>query len=258
MNIKCSGDKYGVIDSKTCLECAVTSKTPPCGYSYPLLKAMLAGSEDRTGEIHVTDITSCLRKSYFSKVNPEPPYIHDLLVLFIGNAVHKYIEDTNESSEIPVSNGDIVGKVDYFDGETLIDWKTTRWLSKDNLPYGSHEGQVNYYRKLLEGDGGNVKDMFIQYIDMSGPTKCSKCKNTLRIIDGVTTCPTCFRQYPNGHLGAVQMKVPHIDIDADLSERSHTLKTAIETNCPPAPEDSWLCRYCSVQDCEFATVKEAV
>lgn len=243
MKILCSGERFeGPIDKQVCETCALNLQTPPCGYSYPLVKAVLDSQEDRKHDIHVTDVIGCLLKAYYSKVSPQPRYLADMLVLFVGTAVHKAIQESApyEDSEIPVRKGGIVGKVDYVRGERITDFKTTRWLdpTKD-LPYGNQTAQINLYRDMLEADG----EMWVQYVDLSGPTTCRKCKVTMKLIDGDIRCPKCGYVNVKGHLGAMQVRVPRIEVE-DYYERARILSEAIDKVEPPDAEPSWLCNYC--------------
>ena len=70
MKIKCSAGK-GVMDHDDCLICSL-SGTQKCGYDYAILRALYSHSEveDRAKEIHVTDMTGCLRKAWYSKSFP--------------------------------------------------------------------------------------------------------------------------------------------------------------------------------------------
>src|SRR5450759_68658 len=109
--IICPAEK-GVMSTVGCLACSLNFP-PPCGYSYTLLKAIYAHEGDRSGEVHVTDITGCLLKSYWSKVEPSPELVQDKLVKFLGQAVHEAAEDgdKNVRCELPIKADGIVGCV---------------------------------------------------------------------------------------------------------------------------------------------------
>ena len=240
----------GTLNHTDCLECSSTNPTP-CGYSYSLLKAIYGRAQDRSGEVHVTDITGCLRKAYFDKLLPAPERVSDKLVKFLGVAVHESVEDKDEfmESEIPVEALGIVGKSDalYADG-TLLDFKTTRWMIPDRLPYGSHELQVNIYAHLLRLAGKKVERLFIQYVDMSGPTKCRKCNVVVEKVGDQLLCPKCLAAPRGAHLGALLVEVPMQD-EASLEELIKTrvglLRAAMEGGAQPPAEPSFLCQYCN-------------
>lgn len=252
MEILCSGEKYSnPIDPSICLTCAQSDRNTPCGYSFPVLNAILGSQQNRTQEIHVTDLTSCLRRAYHNKVNHRPQYIHELLKMFIGSAVHDYIEkyNTPETSEVKIDDSNIHGCIDYVDKGHIIDFKTTRWMKTDKLPYSSHELQVNYY----SGFRPEVTSASIQYIDLSGPSTCRACRVDMRMINGQIQCPKCG--YKGDHLGAYQHEVTLWDKDLNKSEiedRAEQLRFALDVGSEPPPEPSYLCKYsCPALDCEY-------
>jgi len=242
----------GTLPMQSCLDCALTWENP-CMYDYGILRAMY-DKPDRSG-IHVTDLTGCLRKSYYEKTSPQPVLAHSLLVMLAGTAVHSALEHNGDGlsvSEMDIEQDGIVGKVDrlYHDG-VLLDYKTTRWLIPSRLPYGSHELQVRMYANMLEKMGKPVKRAFIQYVDLSGPTKCTngtkwaKCNSLVVYQDGQYICPKCGKDFPDGHLGAYRVEVSlKKDIDDVMTKSRDALITAIKTMTPPYPERGWLCSYC--------------
>ena len=125
--ILCSGELYDKpITTDECLDCALKMKgDQPCGYGYRLLKAMFETQQDRTSEVHVTDITGCLKKSYLDKVEPEAKYVHQILILWLGIAVHEAVEvqDDSVESELPVGNGLIKGRIDAVYDDRIEDAK---------------------------------------------------------------------------------------------------------------------------------------
>lgn len=259
MNLICSGiPSKGVITDKECIACAL-ARDNTCGYDYALLKSMFYGS-DRSG-IHVTDLTGCLRKAYLDKESTKPQYVHERLVLTIGTAMHGFLEEGDEwiDAELPVEAFGVRGTADvvYKADGRVIDYKTTRWLNPSKLPYGSHELQVNIYAHLLRGMGKSTGDLFIQYIDMSGPTKCRTCKLPVRPEkDGRLTCPRCGTEPRNAHLGAYLIEVNKYDeeeIKELVEERRGALEFAFDMDSKPDAEPGFLCAYCphwEYGDCE--------
>ena len=161
MQIMCSGSQYlEPVETDQCLDCAL-AKENNCGYGYRLLKAIFATQEDedRSNEIHVTDLTGCLLKACLDKKQTTPPYVHDLLYLFIGIAVHSALDfnDGHVKSEVGINEGGLMGRADAVYADTLEDVKTTRWLTPYKLPYGEHEKQVNIYNHFLKKDISKVK-----------------------------------------------------------------------------------------------------
>lgn len=235
-----------------CLTCARTGNQP-CGYDYIVLRAMYGNnsSESRQGEVHVTDLTGCLRKSWYDKVQPEAERPHETLARSLGTMVHGAIEGSDQwvESELRVEVEGLVGKADivYADGR-LVDLKTTRWLFPAKVPYGSHSLQVNLYAYALKLMGRPVNRLQIQYIDMSGPTKCRKCRVPVQMFEGELKCPVCFQFIKNAHLGAVLVDVPMMpdeEVKQLLEERRDALQSALDMQMPPAKEPGYLCGYCA-------------
>ena len=251
MKIRCSGDLYQEpIESNGCLECALKHNgEQPCSYGYPLLKAIFATqeNENRTNEVHVTDITGCLLKAYLDKKNPDPPYPHDLLYLFLGIAIHDALNINDEfvESEISFVENGLHGRADNVFKDTLLDTKTTRWLTPSKLPYGEHENQVNIYNSVFKKN-----KLQIQYIDLSGPTKCKGCRIPLRMIDGVIQCSSCGYTPKSAHLGAVIYDVPSVNMQSFIDTRVAQLTLAMSNGTEPEAEPSFLCGYCAHVTCE--------
>lgn len=262
MSFICSGTTHfdEVVTREDCAECSL-SRENDCGYDYSLLMSFWNwAAHERTG-IHVSDLTYCLRKSYYERVDPRPSLLHSNLLLYLGTITHGMLEgaeDDQFDAELSVKGLGIVGTADvvYKDG-TVVDFKTTRWLNKSKLPYGSHEIQTNIYAQLLREQFREVNRIYIQYIDMSGPTKCRSCRVPMAMReDGGIACPQCGKVYKNPHLGAVTLEIPvwtEKQVTQFINTRREELETALETKEPPPGEPDWLCNYCDHKgECEYA------
>jgi CRISPR/Cas system-associated exonuclease Cas4 (RecB family) len=220
-----------------------------CGYDYSLLKYLLFDNE-RTG-IHVTDITQCLRKTWYTRKEIPVEFVHEMQIRKLGTAVHSKLENVNEEfqSEFPVSALGLTGTVDVWYNKLgrILDYKTTRWLTPSRLPYGSHATQVNYYAVLLREMGYLVSSAAIQYIDLSGPTKCRKCNKTYQPIDGQLRCPKCFATNGEAHTGAALFEIPlwdHEQTKGEILAKIANLQKAIDDGIAPEREPGFLCDYC--------------
>ena len=250
MKYICSGSpSKGVVEADECLSCA-KNRENTCGIDYGLIRALL-DRQDRSEEVHVTDLTGCLRKAYWEKVNPQPRYVHEGLVLALGTAVHGFLEgsDDHMDCELPLEGLGVQGTADvvYKDGR-VVDWKSTRWMYPDKLPYGSHALQVNIYAELLRQQGRPVESLAIQYIDMSGPTKCRKCKQVVVPQNGDLVCPVCGDAPKGAHRGAILKEIPMLaprEIKELIEERGGALNMALESGLVPDAEPGYLCAYCS-------------
>lgn len=250
MNITCSAGK-GEMPAEACLSCGLTGSSP-CGYDYMTLKGLFDFDPSaRRSEIHVTDLVGCLRRAWYGKEFPAPEMPHALLYRQLGTIVHRGLRSEDEFGEweVPLRMGGLVGTADilYSDGR-LLDIKTSRWVDRARLPYGSHALQVNMYRLMLERSGRKVSRMQIQYIDLSGPHKCRACRATVQYVEGEYRCPSCLKVFSNAHLGAVLFDVERMDddeLERQINERIQALQKAMETYTPPEPEPSFLCGYCA-------------
>lgn len=252
-NILCSAGQ-GEMTKDACLGCALQLQNR-CGFDYSVLLAMFHDKE-RTG-IHVTDLTGCLRQAWFGKVQPPLEYPHEMLARFLGTGIHSYIEGFSDpdtyASEFPVEGLGLVGTADvvYHNGR-LVDYKTTRWLQIAKLPYGSHVKQLNIYAAMLRSMGREITSAAIQYIDMSGPSKCSKCRGPVAPDEGgVMVCTRCGHSLPSWHPGVAIVEV-ELEDDKMVAEWIQTrlaiLQLSVEQNVMPEAEPSYICDYCSFRE----------
>ncbi len=251
--VLCSAGR-GELKREDCLTCAKAGRQT-CGFDYILLKAIL-DTRERTG-IHVTDLTGCLRKSWFDKTTTAPEYVHSQMYRFMGTIAHGVLEQygSADEAELPASALGITGTMDVYRDGRIIDFKTARYLILSKLPYGSHELQINIYAEMLRQQGKPVASAAIQYIDMSGPTKCKTCKVVYQPDEtGVLACPKCGRSTREAHTGAVLVEIELRDsgeIRQLIEERRDILLKALSDNVMPDAEPSFLCEYCAfVNLCE--------
>jgi hypothetical protein len=257
-NVLCSAGR-GELAKTACLACAIAHNNQ-CGIDYSLLKSMLKNKQ-RDG-IHVTDITKCLRASYYDKTEATPEWVHMMSYRTFGLALHGYLEGSDEylDSEVPLAALGLVGTADvvYKDGR-IIDFKTARWIAPSRLPYASHELQVNIYAEMMRVMHAKGDDIVlptsaaIQYIDLSGPTRCRTCKAPfLPGADGSLRCPKCLSTNKEAHSGNVLLEVflmESEDIRKLIDERRNALSSSIDKHIPP-PREEGLCNYCShEQEC---------
>lgn len=251
MKINCSGGK-GVFELEDCLACALRLENV-CGYDYSLIRTMMNDEvkEKRREEIHVTDLTGCLRKAWYEKTQPAPEYIHETLARWLGVNFHGAAEGSDGvlDSELPLAYNGITGKSDivYKNGR-IVDYKFTRWIYPAKLPYGSHANQVNIYAYMLRKMGRPINKLQIQYVDASGPTKCRKCKVPVRMFNGELKCPNCFQYVSGAHLGAVLVDIPLYsdeEVERIINDRKESLEGGLALGLPPAKEPGFLCAYCA-------------
>ncbi len=180
---------------------------------------------------------------------------HEGLPRVLGAGSYSSIEGTDKimQSEISFLVDGISGRIDvlYPDSGRFLDIKTSRWITPSKLPYGSHAFQVNIYANLLEKLGHKINRLQIQYLDMSGPTKCRTWRIPVELVQGEFRCPSCLKVFSEGHLGAKLVEVPLMDsseIEANITERRNALQKALTQAEPPEREQSFLCSYFSARD----------
>lgn len=256
MDILCSVGK-GQLSIDICLQCAL-NRDPgwTCGFDYVLLKKMF-DTQDRSKEVHVTDLLGCQKRAYLGKVSAAPEYVHEKLTRTLGIVTHDGLahSDGNVDCELPLKDGDLVGTADivYKNGR-VVDIKTTRWIYLDKLPYGSHTEQVNIYAHILIKGGREVNSLAIQYIDMSGPTKCRACKLPVRWTEDGLACPKCGKSPKGAHLGAALVEIPLWEYDYAeefIQSKLAKLQKALKEKVQPPAEAGYLCGYCSFLDTCF-------
>ena len=256
MRVRCMVPGYkGQLTAEECLQCSASGESR-CHYDYGLLRFIYRDRQDRP-DVHVTDLTGCLRKAFYDKTRTVIKYAYENIVLALGSITHGLLEAEEDVDECEMSVDElgVKGTMDRVHwvpgGARIIDYKTTRWLKPSNLPYGSHELQINFYAQMLRAKGIRVKSAAIQYIDLSGPTKCRSCNVPVVPMDDALTCPSCGKQPANAHLGAMLYEVELMDEQVVLeliNQRRDELVLALEMNSPPDAEPGFLCNYCSFRD----------
>ena len=258
----------GVVTRESCLQCARDNFPPPCGFDFALLSRLLQSDRWNPLEVHVSDIISdCLRKTWLSKQGYEVDYPHNYLVVMHGSAVHAYIEgmakdDEFYTAELNVSakiNGvDVLGTVDTIyhrpDNHVIIvDNKTTRNIQKKKLPKKEHVLQVSIYKYLLEQSTDYIVDeCYISYIDLVGPSMCSRCHSYAIMSETGVICSSCGKPIDKGgHVGTELHLCETIDSDEIrqyLESRVKDIDTALHSDVMPEASPSFLCRYCPFCD----------
>lgn len=261
MNIQCSADK-GIMTHEECLACSLGLQHPPCGMDYSLLKSIYDVMSVRE-DIHVTDLVSCVRRAYYDKKIHTAEMPHLMLARYLGTTFHNSVAKNNDYSlaEYALEHEGVVGTTDryYPEHKRLVDYKTAKKIYPHLLPYGSHEIQVNLYAHMLRQKGFDVESLAIQYISLTGPSTCSRCKVNMvmatenLIFDGdpgslAVRCPNCGHTTRGANLGVymVECRVyPDEEVETVFTYRKGLLDEALKSERPPVAEPGWLCkRYC--------------
>ena len=194
-------------------------------HPYPVVKGMLdLIRQDRGTDIHVTEITSCPRKVYYSKHIKEYPQMSRHYWMYRGSLVHILLESVIEPGSIiernfsrTVDGVTITGTPDKIHPgrKELADWKTAKRITLKNLPYGEHGDQVNIYRWLVEPEY-EIETLLITYLDMS-------------------RCAT--------------IEVPIVSIGSWAVDRAKHLKDCLDNGILADKQTGWLCKgYCDFKD----------
>lgn len=252
-NYICAAGK-GEVTSDECLLCAY-QKENICGFDHAMLSKILA-PEDRSPGIHVSDLVGCSLKAYNERNIDAPEYIHHRLSLFLGKSVHAYLESHDaptHQNEVSVSGWGVVGTADVVTTNgRVVDYKTIRKLDKFFLPHASHALQLNIYAAMLEANGTNVEELYVQYISTDGPSRCPAC-NKMVIPGGEFgyQCPQCGRSKKSYHPGVYLVEVPKMDrddIQALIVERASDLEACLALQSAPKGEPSWVCGFCRFKE----------
>lgn len=180
----------------------------------------------KSGLISVSSIIyPCLRKAYYTKKYGEFYDINTAYTFYIGKAIHKM--PFLKESEIELEWEGIIGRIDDYGEETLVDKKTTKTLP--SRPRDHHITQMEYYYVLCLKNNKPVKDLFIHYLEKGYPAH------------------KFFRIKPR----------PVEEIEKEMLERKNALEEALKTDKIPDRHLSWLCKYCNFSPKCFGKQKDA-
>lgn len=192
----------GDIPFEDCLECAKTGENQ-CHFTYPILKGITEEVTSRN-YISVTSLLGCTRNTYFTMHNDIYVSPEDLYFLFRGTISHHIIENNQQDNALVEQTFTrkhqglkLTGTPDVILPEQgkIIDYKTTRSLPRYKWPYSNHTLQLNLYRWLV-AEEYDIKELEVQYLDMSGVKRCPakiKEERTQELLDTkLSTLNACF------------------------------------------------------------------
>ncbi len=167
--------------------------------------------------VHVTELTGCLRRSWYIRAMGGPLPDEKVVILLLGDDVHFLI-----NSQFPLGEGEksfekefqgvkIRGRVDRIAGETIFEFKTASSIPRE--PRDHHVDQMQLYFWLADRAKG-----FIVYVSKT----------------------------------TGQVKAFPVSRDEDrikrLLERAIKLSDSLRQGAPPDPEKGWLCDYCEFRE----------
>jgi CRISPR/Cas system-associated exonuclease Cas4 (RecB family) len=170
-------------------------------------------------EIHVTEATQCLLKSFYQRKLQRVLLEPKMVVLSFGDLVHKALQEPLKRRDYSVEvegrhtvNGvTLIGHTDALHSDHLLEIKTISRIPHDSLQH--HRLQCNSYNFMFNKDIGSI--IYIH-----------KPSGTIRIFD-VPKDEESF-QY--------------------VCLRAYRLSACLKNNVQPKPEPSWLCSYCEYID----------
>lgn len=155
-----------------CLACAASHENP-CQFDYPILVTMHRNIRKRQG-ISVSSLLNCLRKVVLEARNDVYLDPSQLYYAFRGQLFHAVVAQAQVDGalcekrfERTVAGIVLSGHPDviYPEERKLVDYKSTRRIPKDDIPYANHGHQVNLYRYLVMPQY-QIEYLEIVYFDM--------------------------------------------------------------------------------------------
>jgi CRISPR/Cas system-associated exonuclease Cas4 (RecB family) len=207
---------------EACLERAARGE---CKYPYPILAGMVNNIRADMG-ITVTQLLNCKRKVVLDQrrdiyVSPD-----QLWYAFRGQMFHNIAQSAALDDWVveqrfyrDIAGVIISGQVDIiYPGRKLLqDYKTTKWIKDELVPYAEHALQANIYAWLVEPQY-EIESMEIVYMDM----------NRVLVVP-------------------VEL-MPRRAVVAKVAGRVSSLKRALEGRKLPPKVDAdglWQCHFCS-------------
>jgi len=163
--------------------------------------------------VYVTEITQCLRKSWYQRTLAEPPSDEKVVLMVMGDGAHFLLKESfplgagEELKEKEYEGVKIRGRVDRLLENTIIEFKTVAKIP--NRPYDSHVAQSQLYMWLFD-----KPKAYIIYVSRS-----------------------------NGKVKAFEVNRNEEEIEK-LLKRVKMFSEALSKGCIPKPEESKLCSYC--------------
>lgn len=211
----------------------------------PLIWNIMDNQQTRGKMISASMIGSCPRKAWLELKHDFYLPLEDLYwASFRGSLRHlalaRYAEVhknfvIEKRFAAKVGGIEISGAVDAYDPQNraLLDWKTCKFISPKNLPYGEHLLQVNIYRLLLEANNLPVDSISIVYMDSSGWAEVELSE------DGGT-----IKYYEKGQRKTASLNAfmkPAQKTAEEIAPRVQVLHQAFHNDIEPPAEPSFLC-----------------
>lgn len=123
--------------------------------------------EDRTNEIHVTDLTDvCHRRVWYEKKSPWPEGLEAILRMAEGKLLHKL--PLFDCSEFEIEYQGVKGRIDEYASGVIIEKKFVDFvpntLAEVQKYYAHYVEQVGFYAYMLVSLGYEFKQAFLLFV----------------------------------------------------------------------------------------------
>ena len=117
--------------------------------------------EGRTGAWHVSDLMFP-RYAIFSRITNHKPERDAIGFFFTGEAYHSFLQGVlgNANAEVRKEIHGVLGTADFFDGDTLLEIKTSRKWTIPELPQDHYITQAGYYCAIFDKTAAKILVIF--------------------------------------------------------------------------------------------------
>jgi hypothetical protein len=117
--------------------------------------------ESRSGAWHVSDLMYP-RYAIFSRITNHKPERDAIGFFFTGEAYHHFLQGVlgDANSEVRKEVHGVLGTADYFDGDTLLEIKTSRKWTIPEDPQDNYIEQAGYYCAIFDKPSAKVLVIF--------------------------------------------------------------------------------------------------
>lgn len=104
------------------------------------------GRSPRRGKWHVSDLLYP-RYAVLNRRNPHTPSAEEVGFFFLGEGLHRFIQHIlgEQNAEVKAEAVSVLASADFFDGATLIEFKTSRKWTIPEVPQDEYIHQAAFY-----------------------------------------------------------------------------------------------------------------
>jgi hypothetical protein len=117
--------------------------------------------EGRSGKWHVSDMMFP-RYAIFSRLTNRKPTRRDVGFFFTGEAYHEFLQKVlgDEFAEVRSELFNVLATADYFDGDTLLEIKTSRKWTIPEMPQDNYIEQAKHYCTIFGKPSAKILVIF--------------------------------------------------------------------------------------------------